>query len=1026
MRKFNFLFLLSLIAHGWVFAQNQLDAKIFGDIRARHIGPSVMSGRVACLDAINKKQGVLYVGTAGGGIWKTLDFGVTYKPVFDKHNQSIGAICIDQSHPDTIWAGTGEPWTRNSVSVGDGIYKSTDGGENWKKLGLEKTERISKIYIHPKDNNTVYVAAPGALWSDSEERGLYKTTDGGATWKKILYINPQTGISDLAVDPTNPEIIYASAWEFRRKAYSFNSGGKNSGIYKSVDGGATWKKLSNGIPTGNLGRIDLAVSPADANVVYATIESKETAMYRSNDKGETWTKTGTHNYIIERPFYFAKLIADPKDPNRIYRAGLSMLVSTDGGKSFTAFRGGAHGDYHDVWINPNNTDNIVVGTDGGVYTSYDRGSHFLQHKNLPIGQFYHVAFDNEENYNVYGGLQDNGSWMGPSRTLTGSINNRNWSTVGWGDGFWVVPDPADNNFVYSESQGGELQRYNKTTKTAKSIKPLEMAGQPRYRYNWNSPIGTSPTNKNKLYYGAQYLFVSNNKGDSWEKISPDLTTNDPAKQKQEDSGGLTSDNSSAENHCTIYTISESPLNEKVIWVGTDDGNVQLTKDGGKTWSNLVKNIKELPAFAWVSTIEASRFNEGTAYVTFDNHTQGDMNAYVYKTTDYGVTWTRIGTNIIKGYCHVVKEDIKNKNLLFVGSEFGLFISLDGGVNWAQLDHNNNVPNVAVRDIAIHPTTNDLILATHGRGIMIIDDITPIRLLTDEVINSKFYAFPLKPFFYPEFGFDAISFGDDESGFVNPKSGFMLTYYLQKKHMNGDFYVEVLDDKKQLLSTKIASKRKGINMLEIDLQIKAPKMPTGPSPAYAGFVGAPLKAGNYQLKVVKETDTTYIPFTIINNPKSQHSASDKDGRHELMMKLYKQCNDFTYTVNSHVELQSKLKALEKEFTSNEKVKKMLIEYGDKLEAQRKLVVNTKEGMINDGNNYLRDKLSNVYIQVVSYDGKPSATQFEKSTSFEKDINDNLNAYTAIDAKYMAGLNAAIKAAGKSEIALMSRSEFDKMK
>ena len=529
MLKHHLWLFIGLFAAAPIIAQSQLDAKIFGDIKARHIGPSIMSGRVACLDGVNKKQSILYVGTAGGGVWKTLDFGVTYKAVFDKHNQSIGAISIDQAHPDTIWAGTGESWTRNSVSVGDGIYKSTDGGDNWKKMGLDKTERISKIIIHPNNPNTVYAAAPGALWSDSEDRGLYKTTDGGSTWNKILYINPQTGISDVAIDPSNPDIMYAAAWEFRRKAYAFNSGGKNGGIYKSTDGGATWKKLSNGIPAGNLGRIGLAVSTADANVVYATIESKETAMYRSNDKGETWIKTGTHNYIIERPFYFTKLIADPKDPNRIYRAGLNMLVSTDGGKSFTPFRGGAHGDYHDVWINPNNTDNIVVATDGGVYVSYDRGSNFAQHRNLPVGQFYHVACDNEENYNVYGGLQDNGSWMGPSRTLTGSIENRNWTTVGWGDGFWVVPDPADNNFVYSESQGGELQRYNKKTKTAKSIKPLEMAGQPRYRYNWNSPIGTSPTNKNKLYYAAQYLFVSYNKGDSWEKISPDLTKNDTVK-----------------------------------------------------------------------------------------------------------------------------------------------------------------------------------------------------------------------------------------------------------------------------------------------------------------------------------------------------------------------------------------------------------------------------------------------------------------------------------------------------------------
>ena len=1025
--KHTFLALLTFaVSSTLVTAQNKLDAKIFGDIRARHLGPSIMSGRVACLDGVDKKQGILYVGTAGGGIWKTLDFGVTYKPVFEKNIQSIGAICIDQTHPDTIWAGTGETWTRNSVSVGDGIYCSTDGGSTWKNKGLEKTERISKIIINPNNINTVFVAAPGPLWSDSEERGLYKTTDGGATWKKILYINPQTGIADLAMDPSNPDILYASAWEFRRKGYSFNSGGKNGGIYKSTDGGATWKKLSNGIPTGNLGRIDLAVSPADANVVYATIEAKETAMYRSNDKGETWTKTGTHNYIIERPFYFSKLVADPKDPNRIYRAGLTMLVSTDGGKSFTPFRGNAHGDYHDIWINPNNTDNIVVGTDGGVYTSFDRGSHFLQHKNLPVGQFYHVDVDMEENYNVYGGLQDNGSWMGPSSTLTGSIGNREWSTVGWGDGFWVVPDRADNNFVYSESQGGELTRYNKKTKTSKSIKPLEMAGQARYRYNWNTPIVTSPTDKNKLYYAAQYLFLSKDKGDSWERISPDLTTNDPSKQQQENSGGLTYDNSSAENHCTIYAIAESPLNTNVIWVGTDDGNVQLTKDGGKTWANLVKNIKGLPASAWVSTIEASRFEPATAFVTLDNHTNGDMAAYVYKTTDFGATWTRLGAETVKGYCHVVREDVVNKNLLFVGSEFGLFISLDGGSNWAQMDHNNNVPSVAVRDIVIHPKTNDLLLATHGRGIIIIDDITPIRLLSNEIINSAFYVFPIKPFYYPEFGFDNISFSDDDFAALNPNTNFRLTYYLQKKHMGGDFYVEVLDANKNVLSSKIAGKRKGINMLDIDLQIKAPKMPSAPLPAYAGFVGAPLNDGAYQLKIVRDTDTTYVPFSIVHNAKSEHTVAEKQARHDLIMKLHTQCNTFTYTVNSHVALRNQLKTLGKEFDSNAKVKKIITDYSDKLETQHKVVVNTKEGLINDGGNYLRDKLSGVYLQLINYNGKPSATQVDKANTFDKDIKANEDAFSAIDAQYLVALNNELKTAGKPSLKLMTRAEFDALK
>jgi photosystem II stability/assembly factor-like uncharacterized protein len=1003
-----------------------LDNRVFGDLKARHLGPSIMSGRISCLTGVEKKPAVIYVGTAGGGVWKSLDHCVSFKPVFDKHNASIGAIQIDQSHPDTIWVGTGESWVRNSVSVGDGIYRSIDGGESWTKMGLEKSERISKIIIHPTDKNTLYVAVPGPLFADSEERGLYKTTDGGKTWNKIWHVGPATGCADVVIDPANPDVLLATAWDFRRKPYSFHSGGKNSGIYKSVDAGKTWKRITSNMPTGDLGRIDLAMTPADPNLVYATIESAQSAFYRSKDKGETWEKMGTNTNIIERPFYFSRLIADPKDPNRVYRCGFTMIITTDGGKSFNSLRGAAHGDHHDLWINPNNPENIIMATDGGVYVSHNRGAAFAFSRNLPVGQFYHVNFDLEENYNVYGGLQDNGSWMGPSRTSTFSIANRHWNTVGYGDGFWVVPDPSDNNYVYWESQGGELQRYFKPAKTSKNVKPLEEAGLPRYRYNWNSPIAISPSNKQKLYYGAQYLFLSLDKGESWKRISPDLTTNDPLKQKQSESGGLTADNSSAENHCTIFSICESPLNENVIWVGTDDGNLQLTKDGGKSWSNLSRNITGIPSGSWVSSIEASRFEAGVAYVTLDGHMNGDMNAYVLKTNDFGATWNRLGAEPIKGYCHVVKEDLVNPELLFTGTEFGLFVSTDGGKNWAKMDHNNNVPFCAIRDLKIHPKTSDLIMATHGRGIFILDNIAPLRELSKIEATGKMHVFTPAPYFYPEQGFDFIDFNDDEFQAPNPKSSFSIMYFLPKKHMGGDFFVELLDTDNKVISRQTAGKRKGINILEVPIQQKPPKMPTGANLAFAGFIGAPLKDGDYKLRMVKDADTLYTVLNLIPNPKSIHSAADKSLRHETIARLFKLCNDFTYTVNAAVDLGKQARALANDQSISSKTKTKLLQFADETDQIRKKVVNLKEGMVNDGGEYLRDQLSSLYGSVVQYTGKPSQTQLDRTSTFEKDVPALETELMNLTNRVLPALNKELIAAGKTDLKRMSRTVFDNSK
>ncbi|MFI5135335.1 MAG: WD40/YVTN/BNR-like repeat-containing protein, partial [Chitinophagales bacterium] len=637
------------------FSQPAYDSKIFGDIKARWLGPAVMSGRISCVDAVNNDVKTVYVGSASGGVWKSEDFGISFKPIFDKYTQSIGAITIDQKNPKTVWVGTGECWVRNSVSIGTDIYKTTDAGLNWTKMGLDSSERIARITISSKNSDVVYVAVPGPLWSDSKNRGVYKTSDGGKTWEKILFVDDKTGCADLAIDPQNPDIVYAAMWQFRRTPYSFSSGGPGSALYKSVDGGKTWKKLTNGLPTTDMGRIALGVSPSNPNIVYATIEYKESAMFKSSDKGEHWTRTGTSFSIIERPFYFARLICDPKDTNTVYRCGLSLVISRDGGKSFSNAGGGSHGDHHDVWINPSDPDNIMLCTDGGLYISHNQGGTYYLCRSLPVGQFYHVMYDMEDPYNVYGGLQDNLSWYGPSKTNTGGVGSKLWDPMSFGDGFWTFPDRADKNTAYTEIQGGVLIRYDKQRKILKQLSPHPGPNEPKYRFNWNSPFTASIHNTHKLFLGGQYVFVSYDQGETWKKISPDLTTNNPKYQQQESSGGVTADNSAAENHCTVYFIAESQSDSNIIWAGTDDGNIQLTKDGGKTWSNIEPNIKDAPKEPWVSSIETSHFDNGTAYVTLDYHNWGDMNPYVYKTTDYGQTCTKISNDSVRGYCHIIRE-----------------------------------------------------------------------------------------------------------------------------------------------------------------------------------------------------------------------------------------------------------------------------------------------------------------------------------------------------------------------------------
>ncbi len=642
---------LWILPAGLAAQEALFDSDTISGLGARNIGSAAMSGRIAAVTAV-KEDGRLtvYVGAASGGVWKSVNGGTTYKPVFDKQPvQSIGAIAIDPQAPKTVWVGTGESWTRNSVSVGDGIYKSTDGGENWTNVGLKDSEHIAKILIDPKDGNIVYACVPGKLWSDSSERGVYKTTDGGKTWDKILKgVNVSTGCSMISMSSQDSKVLFAGMWDFRRKGWTFRSGGENStapsasGLFESTDGGSTWKELdeknAKGLPAKPWGRVAVSIAPSNPSVVYAFIESNRSALFRSGDGGKTWEEGDRSSWMVWRPFYFANLLIDPKNENKLYKPDLVLIMSEDGGKSFSSIIGGAHGDFHDVWINPENTNHLIAGDDGGIWYSYDSGNTWWKAYNLPVSQFYHVSVDMQDPYHVFGGLQDNSAWMGDS-SYPGGITNSRWENLYGGDGFWVFPDPADSGYVYAEAQGGTIGRVNRPTLESRGIQPQPNYGEGKLRFNWNTPIHMSPTQKGTLYIGAQFLFRSRDHGQSWERISPDLTTNDPEKQKQEESGGVTVDNSYAEMHTTIYSISESPRVAQVIWVGTDDGNLQLTRDSGKTWTNVVGNVPNLPKASWVSWVEASLYDPATAYAVFDRHTFGDITPYVFKTADYGKTWT---------------------------------------------------------------------------------------------------------------------------------------------------------------------------------------------------------------------------------------------------------------------------------------------------------------------------------------------------------------------------------------------------
>ena len=806
-----------------------LNSSLFDRLEFRSIGPASMGGRITDVEGVAGNPALVYVATASGGLFKTNNGGTTWTPIFEREATiSIGNIAVDPHNSDVVWLGSGEANARNSVSFGDGVYKTLDGGKTWRNLGLKDTHHISRVALNPLNTNIAYVCALGHNTGPNEERGVFMTTDGGETWKKTLYIDAQHGCADLDVDANNPNIVFATMWKFDRKPWSFISGSPQTGVFRSMDGGRTWKPLNAGLPK-NWGRIGVRVAPSNSNVVYVIGESNEGTLFRSDDRGDHFRMMTKNPAVVGRGLYYSHLTVDPTDENRIYSIAMRLSMSIDGGRTWRGISAGTHGDYHTVWVDPKNPSRIWQGQDGGIAVSYDRAETWEQVSNIPLGQFYQIYADNRYPfYYLSGGLQDNGSWTGPSRTNTGAILNSDWSNISGGDGFHVVNHLDHPELYLSENQGGGIVRTDWRTREQQDVSPQPKrndggpVGELKYRFNWNAPIVPSPHDKDTVYFGSNVVFKSTDFGKTWNAISPDLTTNDPEKQKSV--GTVWTENTTAEYHCTVIRIAESPVQAGVIWAGTDDGNLQITQDGGKHWTNLTGNAAGVPKFAEIAWIEPSRTAAGTAYVAFEHHWFDDFHPYLFKTTDFGKTFTNITGNLPNpGYLWTVKEDPKNPKLLYVGSELGLNVSFSGGNQWVRM-HLKNLPTVAVREIVIHPRDNDMILATHGRSLWILDDVSPLQQVNEQVLNESAYLFGLRTALRFDGGGGrgggGIGMGGNKPfAGPNPAYGAAITYYTKER---GPAKVEILDAAGKLVrDLGPLPQEAGLNRVMWDLRYQGP-------------------------------------------------------------------------------------------------------------------------------------------------------------------------------------------------------------
>ncbi len=790
------------------------------ELRFRSIGPAVTGGRIHDVEALPNNPSTVYVATASGGIWKSTNKGTTWTPIFDHEAVStFGDIAIAPSNPDVIWAGTGEQNNRQSTSWGNGVYRSTNGGETWAHLGLTETRHTGRVQVHPNDPDVAFVAALGNLWAPSPDRGVYKTTDGGQTWQKVLYVDEMTGVVDLVMDPTDPNTLYAAAYQRMRRTWGFNGGGPGSGIYKTTDGGQTWRELTSGIPTGDKGRIGLAIAATNPMILSAIVQhASESGIYRTQDGGETWEQVSALN---PRPMYYSHIFIDPTNADRVYVAAVSFYKSEDGGRSFDTlptrptYDVGVHSDFHTMWINPANPAHFYLAGDGGLHETWDMGQTYIRMNNIPIGQFYAIGVDMREPYHVAGGMQDNHSWMGPSATRhwIGIIND-DWRQIGFGDGMYQQIDPTDYRYVYVLAQNGNIIRLDAETGDMLGIRPYPPAGEPPYRFDWVTPSLVSRHDPRVLYLGGNRLFISRDRGDSWER------TNDLTKQIDRDTlrimGVLGSDSILSKNDGTssfgeIVTIAESPHDPNIVWVGTDDGNLQVSRDGGRTWTEVSHNVPGVPSGTYVSRVIASATAPGTAYATFDAHRDGNFAPYAYRTGDFGRSWTSITSNLPDGSLNVIVEHPDAHGLLFVGSEHALLASTDGGTQWARFA---DLPTTLYDDLVIHPRDNDLVVGTHGRSIWILDDLTPLV----EWSRSRpqvAHVFPIRPSTIFQYWKDTSYRGQAAYAGENPPFGALITYYLPRDTESAE--LRVVNQQGDTVRTMDVPSHQGMHRVAWDLR-----------------------------------------------------------------------------------------------------------------------------------------------------------------------------------------------------------------
>ena len=1014
--------MLSLLLYP--LSAQKIDLEHFKDIKARSIGPAGMSGRVTTIDVVTDQPEIIYVGTASGGLWKSINAGISWDPIFDEEDvASIGAVAINQKNPSEIWVGTGEGNPRNSHNSGIGIYRSLDAGRTWKLMGLKNSRLIHRIIIHRDDPNIIYVGALGSAWGPNRQRGVFKTTDGGKNWKKMLYINDQTGCADLVVDPGNPNKLIAAMWEFGRKPWTFNSGGKGSGIHISYDGGENWEliKKDSGLPKGNLGRIGLSIAPSKPNVVYALVEAKENALYASNDGGHKWEKRGTKN-MGNRPFYYADIFVDPENENRIYSLHSTITTSVDGGKNWSTLQGfsgfsGIHPDHHALWIHPTRPNYMIEGNDGGLNITHDKGQTWRFVENLPLAQFYHINYDMDFPYNVYGGMQDNGSWVGPSRHLkNGGIRNADWQEVMFGDGFDVVPFPADSRYGYAMSQGGNVSWYDRLTGRNRFVKPIHPEGI-RLRYNWNAGIAQDPFADCGIYYGSQFLHYSTDCGKSWAIISPDLTTNDPTKQEQHKSGGLTIDATQAENFTSILAIAPSPVDKKVVWVGTDDGNLQLTQDGGENWTNLASRLPGCPAGSWIPQIVPSEKNAGEAFVVVNNYRRNDWTPYVYHTNDYGKKWNRIvDANKVSGYCRAIVQDPKMENHLWLGTDHGLYFSLNKGSSWNKWT--NKFPSVNVSDLKIHPREEDLIIGTFGRAAYILDDIRPFRKLAEtsgNILKDSFYVFkPADAHLVSYRSIDGNRFGADaQFQGENKRRGAVFTLWIlpeEKEEMKKEpeekkegrkeskkekVKVTVLSADGDTIRTYTTAAKEGMFRISWNLRADGTRFPNRKKPKPDANIpsGVNVIPGDYQVffKYKNQEKSTWLK--VQEDPRQKYDAVASNAQRKYQGQLMQYVDFATQAFTQLNEAKANIK----------KINKMISELPDSTQKSLKKLGGTHIKLI--------DSLSAAYMLPENFKGIDGASPSLNRTLFRANFYLN-SAYDGPGQNAINALNLAKKEVEKN--------------